>query len=103
MSLPYRIRVPLQAIKKRSRPPSDSALITEETWTAAATPKYLQHILTSKVYDVAQETPLQLMTGMSKTLQNKIYLKREDMQPGFSFKIRGGIKSLAPMLLTISQ
>ncbi|KAJ3224232.1 hypothetical protein HDU81_008658 [Chytriomyces hyalinus] len=50
---------------------------------------YLQMILNARVYDVASETPLQLASKLSAKVGNKIYLKREDMQPIFSFKIRG--------------
>ncbi|ORY50904.1 threonine dehydratase I [Rhizoclosmatium globosum] len=50
---------------------------------------YLQLILNARVYDVASETPLHLATKLSTKVKNKIYLKREDMQPIFSFKIRG--------------
>lgn len=48
---------------------------------------YLREILTSKVYDVASETPLQHAKSLSKSLGNQIYLKREDLQPVKSFKI----------------
>lgn len=51
--------------------------------------KYLKQILTSHVYEVASETPLQYAPGLSKDTGNDIYLKREDLQPVFSFKIRG--------------
>ncbi|TPX43755.1 threonine ammonia-lyase [Chytriomyces confervae] len=50
---------------------------------------YLQMILNARVYDVASETPLQLASKLSAKVGNKIFLKREDMQPIFSFKIRG--------------
>ncbi len=50
---------------------------------------YLQLILNSRVYDVANETPLNLANKLSQRLGNQIYLKREDLQPIFSFKCRG--------------
>ncbi|KAJ3196626.1 threonine deaminase, partial [Irineochytrium annulatum] len=50
---------------------------------------YLQMILTANVYDVAKETPLQLAQNLSTRLGNRILLKREDLQPVFSFKLRG--------------
>lgn len=50
---------------------------------------YLQKILTARVYDVARETPLDLMPTLSRRLGNRILLKREDLQPVFSFKLRG--------------
>ncbi|KAJ3004576.1 UNVERIFIED_CONTAM: hypothetical protein HDU68_004994, partial [Siphonaria sp. JEL0065] len=46
-------------------------------------------ILNSRVYDVASETPLHLASKLSSRVGSKIYLKREDTQPIFSFKIRG--------------
>eukprot|EP01120_Amphizonella_sp_Union-15-10_P010170 TRINITY_DN403_c0_g2_i2.p1 TRINITY_DN403_c0_g2~~TRINITY_DN403_c0_g2_i2.p1 ORF type:complete len:391 (+),score=78.58 TRINITY_DN403_c0_g2_i2:48-1220(+) len=49
----------------------------------------------SRVYDVAVETPLQYATFLSQNLQNKVFLKREDLQPVFSFKCRGAYNRLA--------
>jgi len=49
----------------------------------------LRLILTSRVYDVADETPLDDAPRLSKRLDNTVLLKREDLQPVFSFKIRG--------------
>ncbi len=49
----------------------------------------LKRVLTAPVYDVAKETPLELAPLLSKRLQNNIYFKREDLQPVFSFKLRG--------------
>jgi len=49
----------------------------------------LRRVLTAPVYDVAKETPLELAPLLSKRLQNKVWLKREDLQPVFSFKLRG--------------
>ncbi len=48
-------------------------------------------ILTSRVYDVARETPLEPAEKLSRRLSNEILLKREDLQPVFSFKIRGAL------------
>src|SRR5436189_256153 len=50
---------------------------------------YLQKILTAKVYDVAVETPLELAPTLSERLDNRVWLKREDQQSVFSFKIHG--------------
>jgi threonine dehydratase len=55
----------------------------------------LRMILTSRVYDVAQETPLDLAPRLSKRLGNTVLLKREDLQPIFSFKIRGAYNHIA--------
>ncbi|MBU6142569.1 MAG: threonine ammonia-lyase, biosynthetic [Betaproteobacteria bacterium] len=56
---------------------------------------YLRRILTARVYDVAQETPLEVAKGLSRRLANRILLKREDMQPVFSFKLRGAYNKMA--------
>ncbi|ODT83985.1 MAG: PLP-dependent threonine dehydratase [Pelagibacterium sp. SCN 64-44] len=50
---------------------------------------YVRRILTSSVYEVAQETPLEPMELLSARLDAEILVKREDLQPVFSFKIRG--------------
>jgi threonine dehydratase len=55
----------------------------------------LRLILTSRVYDVAIETPLEPAQRMSKRLGNNVLLKREDLQPIFSFKIRGAYNHIA--------
>lgn len=58
---------------------------------------YLERILTARVYDVAQETPLELAPNLSARLQNKLLLKREDMQSVFSFKLRGAYNKMAQL------
>lgn len=57
--------------------------------------KYFKKILSSKVYGLAKETPLDLMSNLSKRLQNQIHLKREDLQQVFSFKLRGAYNKMA--------
>ncbi|MES2537708.1 MAG: threonine ammonia-lyase, biosynthetic [Pseudomonadota bacterium] len=59
------------------------------------TTDYLQKILTSRVYDVAFETPLELAPGLTERMGNPIYYKREDMQSVFSFKLRGAYNKMA--------
>lgn len=56
---------------------------------------YLQRILTSRVYDVVHETPVQLASRLSLRLGNDVYFKREDLQPIFSFKLRGAYNRMA--------
>ncbi|KIA80367.1 threonine dehydratase [Chromobacterium piscinae] len=56
---------------------------------------YLERILTSRVYDVAVETPLELAPNLSRRYGNRILLKREDLQPVFSFKLRGAYNKMA--------
>src|SRR5688500_7051132 len=56
---------------------------------------YLERILTARVYDVAIETPLELAPRLSARIGNEVLLKREDLQPVFSFKIRGAYNKIA--------
>src|SRR5207247_5831187 len=56
---------------------------------------YLERILRARVYDVAVETPLEVAPNRSARLGNRVYLKREDMQPVFSFKCRGAYNKMA--------
>ncbi len=59
--------------------------------------KYLKKILRAQVYDVAVETPLEPATNLSKRLGNRVLFKREDLQPVFSFKLRGAYNKLAQL------
>lgn len=54
----------------------------------------IEKILKARVYDVANETPLDLAKSLSKRLGNSIFLKREDLQPVFSFKLRGAFNCM---------
>ena len=56
---------------------------------------YLQKILTARVYDVAIESPLEIAPNLSARTGNTILLKREDMQPVFSFKLRGAYNMMS--------
>jgi len=56
---------------------------------------YLERILLARVYDVAQETPLEVAPNLCNRLQNRVLLKREDMQSVFSFKLRGAYNKMA--------
>ena len=58
-------------------------------------PDYLEKILNARVYDVAVETPLEAAPNLSARSGNRILLKREDMQPVFSFKLRGAYNKMA--------
>ena len=58
---------------------------------------YLQRIKTSAVYDVAVESPLHYARSLSARVRNRIWLKREDLQPVFSFKLRGAYNKLAAL------
>lgn len=56
--------------------------------------RYLEKILTARVYDVAVETPLSEAPQLSARLCNRVLLKREDLQPVFSFKLRGAYNKM---------
>jgi threonine dehydratase len=56
---------------------------------------YLKRILNARVYDVAQETPLDHAPQLSARIGNRVLLKREDMQQVFSFKLRGAYNKMA--------
>ncbi len=58
---------------------------------------YIERILRARVYDVAQETPLHFATGLSERLENSVHLKREDLQPVFSFKLRGAYNRMTSL------
>ena len=62
---------------------------------------YFKKVLQAQVYEVAKKTPLEKAYNLSKTLNNNIYLKREDLQDVFSFKIRGAYNKMSK--LTRSQ
>lgn len=57
--------------------------------------RYIKKILTARVYDVAIESPLDALPRLSQRLGNAIRLKREDLQPVFSFKLRGAYNKIA--------
>src|SRR5512147_948513 len=58
---------------------------------------YLKRILNARVYDVAVETPLEVARNLSARTGNTVLLKREDMQPVFSFKLRGAYNKMAQL------
>jgi threonine dehydratase len=62
-------------------------------------PDYLEKILNAQVYDVAVETPLDAAPNLSARIGNTILFKREDMQPVFSFKLRGAYNKIAQLSL----
>ena len=51
--------------------------------------KYVKKILDARIYDVAVETPVAKAPLLSQRLKNQVLLKRYDLQPGFSCKVRG--------------
>nr|WP_237718234.1 threonine ammonia-lyase, biosynthetic [Cupriavidus sp. BIS7] len=56
---------------------------------------YLRRILTARVYDVARETVLEAAPALSARVGHRVWLKREDHQPVFSFKVRGAYNKMA--------
>jgi threonine dehydratase len=56
---------------------------------------YIERILKARVYDVAVESPLEQAPRLTQRLDNRILLKREDLQPVFSFKLRGAYNKIA--------
>jgi threonine dehydratase len=64
---------------------------------------YIERILKARVYDVAKQTPLEAMSRLSARLGNEVLLKREDLQPVFSFKIRGAYNKIANLSETSAR
>jgi threonine dehydratase len=64
---------------------------------------YVDRILKSKVYDVAIETSLEAAPRLSRRLNNHVLFKREDLQPVFSFKIRGAYNKIAQLSAISAQ
>ncbi len=58
---------------------------------------YIRLINGATVYDVAEKTPLELARGLSERLKTQIWFKREDLQPVFSFKIRGAYNKISQL------
>ncbi len=56
---------------------------------------YLERVLKARVYDVAVESPLEPASALSRRLRNRLLIKREDLQPIFSFKLRGAYNKMA--------
>src|SRR5262245_41674336 len=58
---------------------------------------YLERILRARVYDVAVETPLEAAPRLSRRLNNRVLIKREDLQAVFSFKLRGAYNKVSAL------
>ena len=56
--------------------------------------EYVERVLRARVYDVARETPLEPAPRLSRRIGNQVLLKREDLQPVFSFKLRGAYNKI---------
>ncbi|KAI9807875.1 MAG: hypothetical protein M1825_005181 [Sarcosagium campestre] len=71
------------------------SLVPKDYILPNGSPDYMRLILTSRVYDAVTETPLTHAVNMSNRLECKVLLKREDLQPVFSFKLRGAYNRMA--------
>jgi threonine dehydratase len=67
------------------------------------TESYVERILKARVYEVAVESPLEPMPRLSARLGNELLLKREDLQPVFSFKLRGAYNKVANLSETVAR
>ncbi|KIW01601.1 threonine ammonia-lyase, biosynthetic [Verruconis gallopava] len=81
---------PTESVKEKAQTAVPEAFLLPNGY-----PDYLRLILTSRVYDVVQETPLTQATNLSSRLGCNVMLKREDLQPVFSFKLRGAYNKMA--------
>ena len=63
---------------------------------------YIERILKARVYDVAIESPLEEAPRLSRRLGNRVLFKREDLQPVFSFKLRGAYNKIAHLSDTVA-
>jgi len=61
------------------------------------TEKYKEMIEQASVYDVAVKTPLEYAAGLSNRLNNEVWIKREDLQPVHSFKLRGAYNKISQL------
>jgi threonine dehydratase len=64
---------------------------------------YIERILKARVYEVAIESPLEEAPRLSRRLDNRILFKREDLQPVFSFKLRGAYNKIAHLSDTVAR
>ncbi len=64
---------------------------------------YIEQILKARVYDVAIESPLEHAPRLSARIGNHVLLKREDLQPVFSFKLRGAYNRIARLSESAAQ
>jgi threonine dehydratase len=80
---------------ERSPRPAALSEIPEEFILPNGYPDYLRLILTSRVYDVVAETPVSHAINLSNRLECRVLLKREDLLPVFSFKLRGAYNKMA--------
>ncbi|MEZ5500830.1 MAG: threonine ammonia-lyase, biosynthetic [Steroidobacteraceae bacterium] len=63
----------------------------------SAAQDYVERILKARVYDVAVESPLEKASRLSRRIGNTVLFKREDLQPVFSFKLRGAYNKIVAL------
>jgi threonine dehydratase len=106
-STPKRSTLALTEYATNPTPPSENSLPTtkydvpRDFLLATGYPDYLRLILTSRVYDVISESPLTHAINLSNRLESKVLLKREDLLPVFSFKLRGAYNKMAHLSQTV--
>ena len=83
------MNVAASALEQPSQPGETPGASPCRSAASTAPDPYLQRILRARVYDVAIESPLDPAPNLSTRLGNRVLLKREDLQPVFSFKLRG--------------
>lgn len=99
--LPYRIRAPLARLVDSKKDGTTQAAASptlgdgEKLEAGATAPDYVRLALTSRVYDMIGESPLQYASGLSARYECDVHLKREDLLPSFSYKLRGAYNLLA--------
>jgi len=101
-TLPYRIRVPLAKLQAAKALPREAARPGalgdgEALEGAEVAPDYVRMALTSRVYDYLTATPLVHAGALSERLQSVIHLKREDLNPSYSFYVRCAYAKLAEL------
>jgi threonine dehydratase len=67
------------------------------------TDNYIERILRARVYDVAMESPLERAPRLSRRVGNTVLFKREDLQPVFSFKLRGAYNKIAHLSESVAR
>jgi threonine dehydratase len=80
-----------------SSPPARYPDLQEQDLLPNGDPDYVRLILTSRVYDVIDESPLTNAVSLSSKTGSSVYLKREDLLPVFSFKLRGAYNMIAKL------
>ncbi|MFR4188705.1 MAG: pyridoxal-phosphate dependent enzyme, partial [Corynebacterium variabile] len=65
---------------------------------AKTSAEYLRDIVSAPVYRAAKHTPIEMMDGLSERIHNRVLVKREDLQPVHSFKLRGAFNRMSQLV-----